>query len=49
MGVDMKDIFLFVVTLGVVMSIASCQCKLRAGDGISSHYNPLLGCVFEKN
>lgn len=36
----------FVVVL--TFSVNSCQCHLRAGDGITSHFNPFLGCVFER-
>lgn len=39
----------FIVFLIIVgFSIKGCQCDLRAGNGIISHYNPFLGCVFEQ-
>lgn len=47
----MKElIYVVLVILCLILSfaISSCQCEMRAGYGISSHYDPLIGCVFEK-
>lgn len=44
----MKEILLLIIGFVVIFSIRSCECNLRAGNGISSHYNPFLGCVFEQ-
>ena len=43
----MKEILLLIFGFMAIFSIRSCECNLRAGNGISSHYNPFLGCVFE--
>lgn len=41
-------ILLVVFVAVLAFSVNSCQCHLRAGDGITSHYAPFLGCVFEQ-
>lgn len=43
----MKEVILAIIGVIAILSIRSCECNLRAGNGISSHYNPFLGCVFE--
>ena len=45
----MKEILLIIIGFVVIFSIRSCECNLRAGNGLSSHYNPFLGCVFEQS
>lgn len=45
----MKETLLIIIGFVAVFSIRSCECNLRAGDGLSSHYNPFLGCVFEQS
>lgn len=45
----MTEILLIIVGFVVIFSIRSCECNLRAGNGLSSHYNPFLGCVFEQS
>ena len=44
----MKEAILAIIGIIATLSIRSCECNLRAGNGISSHYNPFLGCVFEQ-
>lgn len=41
-------IFLIIMTIVSTFSIKGCQCRMRAGNGLVSHYNILVGCVFEK-
>ena len=44
----MKELILFIICCFLFFAIRSCQCNMRAGNGISSHYNLFWGCVFEQ-
>ena len=32
---------------GFVVSVRSCQCDHRAGNGIESTFHPIYGCQFQ--
>lgn len=36
---------IFILCFG--MSVRSCQCEHRAGNGIVSTYDPIYGCSFQ--
>lgn len=39
-------VFGIMLLLAFVLSVKSCQCDHRAGNGVASHYNPIYGCEF---
>lgn len=45
---SLAKFFGIILLIAFIISIRSCQCDMRAGDGLTSHYNPIIGCVFEQ-
>lgn len=39
--------FGILLVLAFVVSVKSCQCEHRAGNGIESTYHPVYGCEFQ--
>lgn len=45
---SIASIFAIVFIILIIFNIKGCVCDMRAGSGMSSHYRPFIGCVFEQ-